>query len=266
MIDDFGYKKSLGQNFLIDDNVVSNIANCIEYKKSNMVIEIGPGSGNLTKKILEKADFALLYEVDCRLKAILRKELMEYNNYEIIWDDFLSRDIKADLVKYNYNNIYVVANLPYYITTPIISKFILEMSNASEIVIMVQKEMADRLSAEVGTRDYGQLTVFINYYFEMSKMFDVDRKCFYPSPNVDSAVIKMTRRDNLDDLISFDHFERLVKTAFQFKRKTIKNNLLKKYDLEIINRVLEKYGFDLSARSEKIPYYVFVEMSNELLK
>ena len=97
-------------------------------------------------------------------------------------------------------------------------------------------------------------------------MFDVDRKCFYPSPNVDSAVIKMTRRDNLDDLISFDHFERLVKTAFQFKRKTIKNNLLKKYDLEIINRVLEKYGFDLSTRSEKIPYYVFVEMSNELLK
>ena len=138
MIADFGYKQSLGQNFLIDDNVVSNIANCIEYKKSNMVIEIGPGSGNLTKKILEKADFALLYEVDCRLKAILRKELMEYNNYEIIWDDFLSRDIKADLVKYNYNNIYVVANLPYYITTPIISKFILEMSNASEIVIMVQ--------------------------------------------------------------------------------------------------------------------------------
>ncbi len=266
MIDDFGYKKSLGQNFLIDDNVVSKIANCIEYKDNNMVIEIGPGSGNLTKKILEKTDFALLYEVDCRLKGILRKELMGYNNYEIIWDDFLSRDIKADLVKYNYNNVYVVTNLPYYITTPIISKFILEMSDASEIVIMVQKEMADRLSADVGTRDYGQLTVFINYYFEMKKMFDVGRKCFYPSPNVDSAVIKMTRRDNLDDLISFEHFEKLVKSAFQFKRKTIKNNLIKKYDLDVVNRVLEKHGFDLSTRSERIPYSVFVEMSNELLK
>lgn len=266
MIDDFGYKKSLGQNFLIDDNVVSKIANCIEYKDNNMVIEIGPGSGNLTKKILEKTDFALLYEVDCRLKGILRKELMGYNNYEIIWDDFLSRDIKTDLVKYNYNNVYVVANLPYYITTPIISKFILEMSGASEIVIMVQKEMADRLSADVGTRDYGQLTVFINYYFEMKKMFDVGRKCFYPSPNVDSAVIKMTRRDNLDDLISFEHFEKLVKSAFQFKRKTIKNNLIKKYDLDVVNRILEKHGFDLSTRSERIPYYVFVEMSNELLK
>ena len=260
----FDFKKTLGQNFLKDDNIVNKIVNATEYKKNNLVIEIGPGAGSLTKKLLPKVDKAILYEIDTRLERILNKELAEYDNYTIIFDDFLNRNVNDDLSNYCFDNLYIVANLPYYITTPIISKFILEMSNASEIVIMVQKEMADRLSAEVGTRDYGQLTVFINYYFEMSKMFDVDRKCFYPSPNVDSAVIKMIRKDNLEDLTSFEHFDKLVKDSFQFKRKTIKNNL-SNYDLKKIDIILNKYGFDINTRSECIPYYVFVEIANELL-
>lgn len=263
---EFDYKKSLGQNFLIDENIVDGIANSIDLKENNMVIEIGPGSGNLTKKLLVKADFVLLYEVDTRLKGILKKELFGYSNYDIIWDDFLSRDVANDIDSYDYKNVYVIANLPYYITTPIISKFILEMISVKEIVIMVQKEVADRLCASVGTRDYGQMTVFLNYYFDTSKIIDVGRKCFYPTPNVDSAVIKMKRKDILEEVTSFEHFEKLVKDAFQFKRKTIKNNLIKKYDIDVISKILEKNGFDLSTRSENIPYYVFVQMSNELLK
>lgn len=266
MIYNFDFRKSLGQNFLIDDNIVDNIANAIDYKENNMVIEIGPGSGNLTKKLLKKADFVLLYEIDTRLKKILSRELLEFHNYDIIWDDFLYRDVKEDLKKYNYKNIYIVANLPYYITTPIVSKFVMETIPANEIVIMIQKEVAERLSAPVGTKEYGQITVLLNYYFNIEKIIDVDRKAFYPTPNVDSAVIKMIRKDNLEDLASFEHFDKLVKDSFQFKRKTIKNNLINKYNLDIVSKVLEKYGSDLSMRSEKIPYYVFVEISNELLK
>lgn len=124
MIYNFDFRKSLGQNFLIDDNIVDNIANAIDYKENNMVIEIGPGSGNLTKKLLKKADFVLLYEIDTRLKKILSRELLEFNNYNIIWDDFLYRDVKEDLKKYNYKNIYIVANLPYYITTPLLANLL----------------------------------------------------------------------------------------------------------------------------------------------
>ena len=253
MIYNFDFRKSLGQNFLIDDNIVDNIANAIDYKENNMVIEIGPGSGNLTKKLLKKADFVLLYEIDTRLKKILSRELLEFNNYNIIWDDFLYRDVKEDLKKYNYKNIYIVANLPYYITTPIVSKFVMETIPANEIVIMIQKEVAERLSAPVGTKEYGQITVLLNYYFNIEKIIDVDRKAFYPTPNVDSAVIKMIRKDNLEALTSFEHFDKLVKDSFQFKRKTIKNNLINKYNLDIVSKVLEKYGYDLSMRSEKIP-------------
>ena len=203
MIYNFDFRKSLGQNFLIDDSIVDNIANAIDYKENNMIIEIGPGSGNLTKKLLKKADFVLLYEIDTRLKKILSRELLEFNNYNIIWDDFLYRDVKEDLKKYNYKNIYIVANLPYYITTPIVSKFVMETIPANEIVIMIQKEEAERLSAPVGTKEYGQITVLLNYYFNIEKIIDVDRKAFYPTPNVDSAVIKMIRKDNLEDLTSF---------------------------------------------------------------
>ena len=262
----FDFKKTLGQNFLKDDNIVNKIVNATEYKKNNLVIEIGPGAGSLTKKLLPKVDKAILYEIDTRLERILNKELAEYDNYTIIFDDFLNRNVNDDLSNYCFDNLYIVANLPYYITTPIVSKFVMETIPANEIVIMIQKEVAERLSAPVGTKEYGQITVLLNYYFNIEKIIDVDRKAFYPTPNVDSAVIKMIRKDNLEDLTSFEHFDKLVKDSFQFKRKTIKNNLINKYNLDIVSKVLEKYGYDLSMRSEKIPYYVFVEISNELLK
>ena len=261
----FEFKKSFGQNFLKDNNITEGIASSVDYEENNLVIEIGPGAGALTKKLLKRVDKAILYEIDTRLEDILHKELEEFDNYELIFGDFLERDVKEDLKRYDYDNLYIVANLPYYVTTPIISKIIEDDIPAREIVIMIQKEVADRLSANVGTKEYGQLTVFLNYFFDIKKVFNVSRNCFIPKPNVDSAVIKMVRKENREYLKDINHFSKLVKDSFRFKRKTIKNNL-NGYDLDTVNRVLNKYGYDISARSEMIPYYVFVEISNELVK
>lgn len=261
----FEYKKTLGQNFLKDGNAIERIANSIDYKENNLVIEIGPGAGALSKRLLEKVDFAILYEIDTRLERILDKELSEFDNYELIFDDFLKRDVNSDLKRYSYDNLYIVANLPYYITTPIISKIIEDKLPVSEIVIMIQKEVADRLSASVGSREYGQITVFLNYFFDIKKVVNVSKNSFVPKPKVDSSVIKMTRKENLEYLKDIDFFSKLVKDSFRFKRKTIKNNL-NGYDLEKIDNILKKYGFDINDRSECIPYYVFVDIANELVK
>lgn len=261
----FDFKKTLGQNFLKDDNIVNKIVNATEYKKNNLVIEIGPGAGSLTKKLLPKVDKAILYEIDTRLERILNKELAEYDNYTIIFDDFLNRNVNDDLSNYCFDNLYIVANLPYYITTPIISKIIEEKIPDCEIVIMIQKEVADRLCALVGTKEYGQLTVFLNYFYDIKRVTNVSKNSFVPKPKVDSAVIKMVKKDNLEYVKDLDFFRKIVKDSFRFKRKTIKNNLCN-YDINIIESVLEKYNFNINTRSENIPYYVFVELANELLK
>lgn len=260
----FDYKKSLGQNFLKDNNVVEKIVSAINYEDNNLVIEIGPGSGAMTKELLKRVDFAILYEIDTRLEKILFKELSDYVNYELIFDDFLKRNIGNDLSKYNYDNLYIVANLPYYITTPIINKIVSDKIPVKEMVIMIQKEVADRLSSNPGSRDYGQITVFLNYFFEIEKVLTVSKNCFVPKPKVDSAVIKMKRREQKELVKDEEFFEKIVKDSFRFKRKTIKNNL-SNYDLKKIDIILNKYGFDINTRSECIPYYVFVEIANELL-
>ena len=260
----FDYKKSLGQNFLKDNNVVEKIVSAINYEDNNLVIEIGPGSGAMTKELLKRVDFAILYEIDTRLEKILFKELSDYVNYELIFDDFLKRNIGNDLSKYKYDNLYIVANLPYYITTPIINKIVADKLPVKEMVIMIQKEVADRLSSKPGSRDYGQITVFLNYFFEIEKVLTVSKNCFVPKPKVDSAVIKMKRREQKELVKDEEFFEKIVKDSFRFKRKTIKNNL-SNYDLKKIDIILNKYGFDINTRSECIPYYVFVEIANELL-
>lgn len=262
---DFKFKKCFGQNFLTDNNITERIASSINYKKNNLVIEIGPGGGALTKRLLGKVDKAILYEIDNNLEDAINKELHNFNNYELIFGDFLERNVKDDLSKYKYDNLYIVANLPYYITTPIISKIIEDEIDASEIVIMIQKEVADRLSANIGTKEYGSLSVFLNYFYDIKKLFNVSRNCFVPKPNVDSSVIKMVRKDDKEYLKDINHFSKLVKDSFSFKRKTIRNNL-NGYDLDVIEGVLNKHGYSISDRSEMIPYYVFVEISNELCK
>lgn len=259
----FDYKKNLGQNFLQDKNIIDKIVNAPDYGDNNLVIEIGPGAGALTKELLKKVDRAILYEVDTRLEKILNKELSTFVNYELIFDDFLNRDVNKDISKYDFDNLYIVANLPYYITTPIITKIINDKIPINEIVIMIQKEVADRFSAKPGSKEYGQITVFLNYFFDIDNVCNVSKNCFFPKPKVDSAVIKMKRKEINDYIKNFDVFNKLVKDSFRFKRKTIKNNLVG-YDLDIISNILTKYGFDINTRSENIPYNVFVEIANEL--
>lgn len=261
----FEYKKSLGQNFLKDNNIVEKIVDSVDYKENNLIIEIGPGGGALSKLLLKKADYAVLYEIDTRLEKILKKELEGFDNYEIIFDDFLKRNIQDDLSKYDFDNLYIVANLPYYITTPIIGKIISEDIDAKEIVIMIQKEVADRLAAEVGSKEYGQLTVFLRYFYEIKKIMNVSKNSFIPKPKVDSSVIKMIKRENREYLKDLDVFKKLVKDSFRFKRKTLKNNLIN-YDLDVIQNVLNKYGFSVDMRGECIPYNVFVEIANAITK
>ena len=244
----FDYKKNLGQNFLQDKNIIDKIVNAPDYGDNNLVIEIGPGAGALTKELLKKVDRAILYEVDTRLEKILNKELSTFVNYELIFDDFLNRDVNKDISKYDFDNLYIVANLPYYITTPIITKIINDEIPTNEIVIMIQKEVADRFSAKPGSKEYGQITVFLNYFFDIDNVCNVSKNCFFPKPKVDSAVIKMKRKESNDYIKNFDVFNKLVKDSFRFKRKTIKNNLVG-YDLDIISNILTKYGFDINTRS-----------------
>jgi len=261
----FDYKKSLGQNFLKDKNVIDKIVSAPNINDNNLVIEIGPGAGALSIELVKKFDKALLYEIDTRLRDVLYDKLKEYNNYEIIFDDFLNRNVLKDIEKYNYDNLYIVANLPYYVTTPIIMKVVKDKLPINEMVIMIQKEVADRFNAAPGTKEYGQITVLLQYFFEINKVCNVSKNSFIPKPKVDSSVIRMKKRDNLLYLKDYNYFEKIVRDSFKFKRKTIKNNL-NDYDLVIINRVLSKYGFDINSRSEELSYKIFVEISNELCK
>ena len=258
---EFVYKKSLGQNFLKDENITSKIANLSEIDKDTLVIEIGPGAGSLSKKIIPLSGYTILYEIDTRLQETLNEALKQYDNYEIIFDDFLEQDITDIREKYNYQKIYVVANLPYYITTPIITKVMNEIY-PDKIVIMIQEEVADRLSASYGSRDYGMISVLLGSRYDIKKLFKVSRKCFIPEPNVDSAVICLNKNNKLGNT-PVDKFEILIKDAFQFKRKNLKNNL-KKYDLEKINEILQKDNYSLNNRAEDIPVEVFIEIAKKI--
>ena len=262
---DFDYKKSLGQNFLNDNNVINKIVSAPDIEDNNLVVEIGPGAGALSTELVKRYNRVLMYEIDTRLKDVLEEKLKDYENYEIIFDDFLNRDVFKDIEKYDYDNLYIVANLPYYVTTPIILKIIKDKLPVKEMVIMIQKEVADRFNALPGTKEYGQITVFLQYFFEIEKVCNVSKNSFVPRPKVDSSVIRMKKRDNLLYLKDINYFEKLVRDSFKFKRKTIKNNL-SDYDLDIINRVLLKYGFNTNSRSEELSYNIFVDISNELCK
>ena len=260
-MDSFEYKKSLGQNFIKDDNIIDKIVKYSEIEKDTLVIEVGPGAGSLSKKIVPLAGHAILYEIDTRLEEVLSLKLKDYNNYEIIFGDFLKQDLTRVREVYNYNKIYVVANLPYYITTPIITKLIDEVY-PDKILIMIQEEVADRLSAEFGNREYGMISVMLGSKYDIKKLFRVSRNCFIPSPNVDSAVIVMNKNNKLGNVDS-NKFNKLIKDAFQYKRKNLKNNL-KGYDYNKVLGVLNKYNYDLTNRAEDIPVYVFIEIASIL--
>lgn len=261
----FVFKKKFGQNFLLDNNILNNIVDLGDITKDTLVIEVGVGAAALTKKLCEKAGYVLGYEVDTTLKEPLREILEAYKNVQIIFDDFLNRDVNEDLKIYNYNEVIVVANLPYYITTPIITRFIEQKVNVSKIIVMVQNEVADRFSANIGSKNYNSLTIFLNYFFEIKKAFVVSRNVFFPKPNVDSAIVVFKRKDEKVKVDNENIFFKLVKDSFVQKRKTLKNNL-RDYDLDKINEVLKRYNKDISCRAENITIEEFAQISNYLTK
>ena len=262
-MNDFNFKKRLGQNFLQDKNILENIVATANVSGNSLTIEIGAGSGNLTKEIAKVSKHVLCYEIDTRLENILDESLKDYNNIHIIFDDFLKRDIKEDIKNYEYDNLYLIANLPYYITTPIIEKIIESNLKFKKIVVMIQKEVGERFNAKPGMKEYNSLTVYLNYYFDLKKEFIVSRNCFIPKPNVDSIVISLVNKKDLLYLKDIDNFNKLLKDSFKFKRKTIRNNL-KNYDLTIVEKVLNKYNFNLNTRAEDLPLIVFIDLSNNL--
>lgn len=259
----FNFKKKFGQNFIIDENIINNIINKAEIDKDTMVIEIGPGAGSLTYKLSEASKNVLCYEVDTTLKEILQDNLKNCNNVTIKYEDFLKADILTDLKNFDYKKLYVVANLPYYITTPIIVKLIEEEINVDKIVIMVQKEVGNRFRAKPGTKEYGSLSVFLNYYYDIDKILDVSKNVFMPVPNVDSIVLELKKKDNLLFVKNKDLFFKLIKDSFKQKRKNIRNNL-NGYNLDIISNVLTKYGYDLTVRAEQLSIEIFADIANSL--
>lgn len=259
----FNFKKKFGQNFIVDENIINSIVTKSLIDKETLVIEIGPGAGSLTAKLAESSKQVLCYEIDTTLKKILNENLKQYNNVDIIYQDFLEADVINDIKKYNYNKLYIVANLPYYITTPIIINVIEKKLNVDKMVVMVQKEVGDRFKANVGTKDYNSLSIYLNYYFNVKKIMDISRNIFIPKPNVDSIVVEFTKKENSYNLKNEELFFKLIRDSFTQKRKTIRNNL-KNYDLNTIEEILKKHNQDLNTRAEQITIETFVEIANNL--
>lgn len=259
----FNFKKKFGQNFIVDENIINSIVTKSLIDKETLVIEIGPGAGSLTAKLAESSKQVLCYEIDTTLKEILNENLKQYNNVDIIYQDFLEADVINDIKKYNYNKLYIVANLPYYITTPIIINVIEKKLNVDKMVVMVQKEVGDRFKANVGTKDYNSLSIYLNYYFNVKKIMDISRNIFIPKPNVDSIVVEFTKKENSYNLKNEELFFKLIRDSFTQKRKTIRNNL-KNYDLNTIEEILKKHNQDLNTRAEQITIETFVEIANNL--
>ena len=259
----FKFKKKFGQNFLTDQNIVKKIVNCNPILPNSLVIEIGPGDGRLTKELCTAFDQVLAYEIDPDVKPYLEERLKDYNNYEVIFTDFLKTNVKEDLKDYNYDHIYVIANLPYYITTPILEKLIETKMEFETITIMVQKEVGDRFSAKSGSRDYSSLTVYLNYYFDIKKQFIVNRNSFIPKPNVDSIVITFKKKEKKKLVKNEELFFKLVRDSFRFKRKNLRNNL-KEYELVKIEKVLNKYNLDLTVRAEALSLDIFCDIADSL--
>lgn len=253
-------KKSLGQNFLQNETILKSIANSIKTNKNDLIIEIGPGKGALTKYLKEKGSFLICYELDERLKDILKK--YEDDKTKIIFKDFLKADILEDSQAFEYENIYIIANIPYYITTPII-KHIINLEKLKSMTLLVQKEVAERFTAAPKVKAYGSLTVYLNYYFHIQHLFDVSRFAFNPVPKVESAVINFERKKKKTIVKEEEIFFKLINDAFKMKRKTLKNNL-KEYDWSKIKKILEKNKLTENVRAEELSLDIFVEIANIL--
>lgn len=253
----FKTKKSLGQNFLIDTSIVDRIIKSVDVKDNEKILEVGPGIGYLTKELKSFNSDLTCFEIDLDTKKYLDK--LVDNKTKVIYKDFMQVDLNE---YYNKDDkIHVIANIPYYITTPIIEKIIDSNLNILDMTLMVQKEVADRLSSKPKSSEYGYITVYLNYYFEVNKLFNVDKSCFNPAPKVDSAIIQLKKKDKIE--VNEEVFFKLIKDSFKLKRKNLRNNL-KEYDLDKIETILSNHGLSLTARAEELSLDVFIDIANNL--
>lgn len=264
--------KSLGQNFLINDSVVNKIVESAEITKNDLVIEIGPGLGNLTEFLLEKAGKVIAIELDQRMLEILNDRFSLYDNFEIINEDVLKVNLN-ELISENKNseikNAKIVANLPYYITTPIIMKLLEEKLDIETITVMVQKEVADRLIAIPGEKLSGAITYSVYYYATSENVTIVENNSFIPEPEVDSEVIKLSIRKNPPvELLDEDQFFKTVKASFMQRRKTLINALVNGGILknkQDAKKLFDDLNMDYNTRGESLSIEKFAEISNYIV-
>ena len=260
--------KKLGQNFLIDDETVSEIIKAAEIKKEDLIIEIGPGLGTLTKFLLEEAGKVFCIELDTRMIEILNDRFKFYDNFKLINEDVLKVDLQK-LIKQekegNIKNVKIVANLPYYITTPIIMKLLEEKLDIDSITVMVQKEVAERLVDIPGGKNSGAITYAINYYTKPEKVLEVPNTAFIPSPEVNSSVIKLNVLEKPSVSVKNEEtLFKIIKLAFMQKRKTLLNALTNGNlgNKEKIEKILRDLGIDLKIRGEKLRLEEFAKIAD----
>ncbi|WP_163969223.1 16S rRNA (adenine(1518)-N(6)/adenine(1519)-N(6))-dimethyltransferase RsmA [Oceanobacillus halotolerans] len=265
----FSFKKSLGQNFLVDVNILENIIHHAGITKQAGALEVGPGIGALTEQLAIHADRVVAFEIDQRLLPILDDTLDGYENITILHQDILEADVHQMINKYfeKEQPIHLVANLPYYITTPILMKLLRERLPVTSITVMIQKEVADRMAAKPNTKSYGSLSIAVQYYTQAEVVMHVPKSVFMPQPNVDSSVLRLTLRDEPPVSVeNEDYFFSLVQACFAQRRKTLRNNLTSYfqdvYDKEMITRLLEEIGIDGSRRGESLDMQEFATLAN----
>lgn len=266
--------KSLGQNFLINNEVVSTIIESANISNKDLVIEIGPGLGTLTSRLLEKAGKVICVELDDRMISILEDRFKLYNNFELIHNDVLKVDlnkiIEESLENSNLKTAKIVANLPYYITTPIIMKLLEEKLNIETITVMIQKEVADRLVALPGTKNAGAITYSVYYYADAIKIIDVEKNSFIPEPNVTSTVIQLKiRKESLLQVENEELMFKIIKQAFMQRRKTLVNalsNLAIFNNKEEIIQLLKELNINEKVRGEALTIEQYAKITNRILK
>ena len=259
---EINFKKKFGQNFLTDGNLLSAIVSDSGVSSSDVVVEVGPGAGALTAKLCEKAKFVYAFEIDTELEPVLKQNLAEYNNVEVVFKDFLniSTDELAGIVG---NDFAVVANLPYYITSPLISKFLTCGLNVKSLTIMVQKEVGDRIVAKPKNKDYGVLSIIIQLCADTKITRFVGRQMFTPAPNVDSCIVHCSITNipkNYNQIVGF------VKQCFSARRKTLSNNLSKIYSKEQIAQAFALNSINPAARAEELSPQEFVKLYETFVK
>ena len=258
-------KKNFGQNFLVDASVTGRMASTL--RDDGVVIEVGPGIGSLTEELAKRAKHVRSYEIDERLIPVLEDTLKDYDNVEIFLQDILETDINKELQPLvdKYKHIEFVANLPYYITTPVLFKLFESSIPFEKIVVMIQKEVADRFSAKPGTKEYGALSVESQYLYDVKKLFNVPRTSFNPAPNVDSAVISFTKHEKNKTVDNEKLFFELVKACFKQRRKTLYNNLREYFDSkEKAELLLLKANIPLETRAEMLDLNLYIELYKAL--